>query len=424
MYDIRWTDLREIGKFRVVLRTDRSGGRDDCLVGVLGGLQNVNVLHTCRTNGSTLGMLVMKSVMRSGIGALSVLFAGWMVCGEFWEVSVRAAEPVTLETVVNPGPNRADEPLAEAFSLERAHEFLDAAALSWQKERKCFTCHTNYAYLHARPALPSLTSSPTPTPQETVRAFAEQLVLDRWVQQGPRWDAEVVATAAALAFQDARTTGRLHPATRQALDRMWTVQQEDGGWNWLKCEWPPMESDDHYGVTLAALAVGVAPDDYADSPAAREGLAGIRRYLSHNPPPTLHHRGMLLWAARYLPDLLSDDEKHATMEELKGLQRPDGGWGLAALGDWKRADGTEQDRDSTDGYGTGFVVYVLLQGGLTADDPDIQRGIGWLETNQRASGRWYTRSLYKDNHHFITHAGTALAVMAIEAYRAKEEALE
>jgi len=366
----------------------------------------------------------MKSVMRCGVGTLSVLFAGWMGFGWDGDGSVRAAEPVTLETVVNPGPNRADEPLAERFSLERAHQFLDAAALSWQKERKCFTCHTNYAYLHVRPALPSLTPSPAPSPQETVRAFAEQLVLERWVEQGPRWDAEVVATAAALAFQDSRTTGKLHPATRQALDRMWTVQQEDGGWNWLKCEWPPMESDDHYGVTLAALAVGTAPDHYAESPAAREGLAGIRRYLAHNPPPTLHHRGMILWAARYLPNLLSDDEKRETIEQLKGLQRPDGGWGLATLGDWKRADGTPQDRESSDGYGTGFVVYVLRQGGVSADDPDIQRGIRWLETHQRASGRWYTRSLYKDNHHFITHAGTALAVMALEACCAGEGELE
>jgi squalene-hopene/tetraprenyl-beta-curcumene cyclase len=375
----------------------------------------------------------MKSVLWSGVGATVALFAGALVIGVISEKEGRAAEPITLESVVNPGPNRADEPLAESFSLERAHEFLDAASLAWQKERRCFTCHTNYAYLHARPVIPSSTTPTppttpttptTPTPQETVRAFAEQLVLDRWVQQGPRWDAEVVATAAALAIQDARTTGRLHPATRQALDRMWTVQQEDGGWNWLKCEWPPMESDDHYGVTLAALAVGAAPENYADSPVAQEGLAGIRRYLADNPAPTLHHRGMLLWAAHYVPDLLSDEEKRATIVELRGLQRPDGGWGLAALGDWQRADGTEQDRESSDGYGTGFVMYALLQGGVSADDPAIRRGVRWLEANQRASGRWYTRSLYKDNHHFITHAGTAFAVMAIEAHRAGEEALE
>jgi hypothetical protein len=39
--------------------------------------------------------------------------------------------------------------------------------------------------------------------------------------------------------------------------------------------------------------------------------------------------------------------------------------------------------------------------------------IAWLKANQRASGRWFTRSLKKDSRHFITHAGTAFAVMAL-----------
>ena len=29
------------------------------------------------------------------------------------------------------------------------------------------------------------------------------------------------------------------------------------------------------------------------------------------------------------------------------------------------------------------------------------------------SGRWFTRSLNRDNYHFLTHAGTAFAVMAL-----------
>jgi squalene-hopene/tetraprenyl-beta-curcumene cyclase len=330
-----------------------------------------------------------------------------------------AAEPVTLEKVVNPGPNRPDEPLADAFSLEKAQQFLDAAALSWQKERKCFTCHTNFAYLYARPVTADIATPGEDSAPATIRAFAEELVLERWATLGPRWDAEVVATAAALAFDDAQSTGTLHPVTRQALDRMWTVQQEDGGWNWLKCEWPPMESDDHYGVTLAAIAVGVAPDGYAETPVAQQGLQGIRRYLANNPPSTLHHQGMLLWASHYLPNFLTDKEKEETIQKLRELQRPDGGWGLATLGDWKRGDGQPQDLESSDGYGTGFVIYTLQLGNVSRDDAQIQRGLRWLESNQRASGRWFTRSLYKDNHHFITHAGTAMAVMAIRTARSE-----
>ena len=202
--------------------------------------------------------------------------------------SLVAETNVTIDNVVPPAANSADEPLLDEYSLSKATEFLDSASLQWQKQRKCFTCHTNFAYLYARPAI-----AQNPTAHEQVRASAEQLVEKRWPEKGPRWDAEVVAAAAALAFNDAATTRTLHPQTRTALDRMWTLQREDGGWDWLKCDWPPMESDDHYGATIAAIATGVAPENYRQTPQAMAGIKKLRQYFANNPPPTLHHQAML-----------------------------------------------------------------------------------------------------------------------------------
>ena len=88
---------------------------------------------------------------------------------------------------------------------------------------------------------------------------------------------------------------------------------------------------------------------------------------------------------------------------------------MATLGDWKRSDGKEQDLETSDGYGTGFVIYALRSAGVSTDSDQIQRGVKWLKTHQRTSGRWFTRSLNKDNRHFISHAGTAMAVMALSA---------
>lgn len=337
----------------------------------------------------------------------------WLVCAAVvlsWGQFGIAAD-LTLENVQDPGPNRLDE-AKRAFSLEKAAEFLDAASLTWQKQRKCFTCHTNYAYLYARPAISHQNAA-----HQTVRKFAEELVSKRWKSVGPRWDAEVVATAAALAFNDRVTTGELHPLTRTALDRMWKIQRADGGWDWLNCDWPPMESDDHYGATLAAIAVGVAPGEYRQTPAAQEGMAKLRKYLAANPAQHLHQRAMLLWADSYFGDLLKADERTAIVEELVAKQREDGGWAAATLGLWKRADGTPQQTEVSDGYGTGFTLYVLRQGGVPADDLRIQRGIAWLKANQRESGRWISRSLHRDNKHFLSHAGTAFAVMALDAVK-------
>ena len=73
-----------------------------------------------------------------------------------------ADEPVTLENAetlaaelgINPdgraGQKLAEEPIRENFSFEAAKRFLDVSSLNWQKQQKCFTCHTNYPYLMVR----------------------------------------------------------------------------------------------------------------------------------------------------------------------------------------------------------------------------------------------------------------------------------
>jgi squalene-hopene/tetraprenyl-beta-curcumene cyclase len=323
---------------------------------------------------------------------------------------LRADEPLTLKNYKAPAENKKDEPVAKSFSLDKAIHFLDSAALHWTEKNTCFSCHSNYAYLYARPLVSAKSQA-----HDEVRKALEEMVTVRWKEKGPRWDAEVVASAAALSFNDSQTMGKLHPLTKMALDRMWTVQRKDGGFSWLKCAWPPMEIDDHYGATLAALAVGFAPENYAKSDAAQKGLAQIRSWLKSNPPENRHHKAMILWVSTYLDDFMSKDDQRATIKELLSIQRPDGGWNSASLGNWKRhkSEPQEQDFDTSDGYGTGFTIYVLRRAGVPADEPAIQKGITWLQANQRESGRWFTRSLFKDNKHYLTHAGTAFAVMAL-----------
>jgi len=314
-----------------------------------------------------------------------------------------------------PGPNSDQEPIAEIFSLERGARFLDTVSVNWTRNRKCGTCHTNYAHMMAGPTVEKLAS----TDLVEVRAFFEVRAAgwdkpDRSAK--PIRDGEIVATAAALAFNDAASTGKLHPLTRAALDRMWTIQRPDGAWNWFDCDLPPMEDDDYYGTALAATAVGHAPDDYKSTDAARMGIEKVRGYLRVTPAPNLHHRALLLWASMGIDGLMDKNELARTVADRLAKQRPDGGWSLTSLGRFKRRDGTFNPEDApSDGYGTGFVVYVLLQSGMTKDTEPIRRGVGWLKTHQRVSGRWYTRSPTLDTNHYITHAGTGYALMALAA---------
>jgi len=319
-----------------------------------------------------------------------------------------ADRTMTLENVVDPGPNKPDEPYRKEFSFSAAVRFMDSASLAWQKKRKCFACHSNYAFLFTRPAI----AHNVPV-HNAIRSALEHLA------ENPRKThyraTEAVMVASVLAQNDAATTGKLHPATRKALDRIWTLQREDGGWTWQNDNAPPSEIDDHYGVTMAAIGVGVAPEHYSETPEAKNGIEKIRRYFRNNPPVNMHHRAMKVLASLHVDGIMANDERQQVIRDLLILQKSDGGWGLATLGNWKRSDGKEQDYGTSDGYGTGFVLYVLRSAGVPMEDPRIRRGIAWLKTHQRASGRWFTRSLRKDGEHSITCSGTAYAILALVA---------
>ncbi len=329
-------------------------------------------------------------------------------------IALAACVSARGEEEYNPGRIRADEAVRKEVSIPRARQYLDHAGLGWTTKRKCATCHTNVPYLMAAPDL-----GPATDAEKTVRKFFEGRV-EKWKREKherkPHSDADTVAVAAALSFHDAKRTGKLSDVARKALDRIWDTQEADGAWEWIKCEWPPLEHDDYYGATLAAITVGHAPGGYAATEKAKAGLAKLRAYFKKTPAPTLHHEGLLLWAAQKVDGLLTKDEQAAVVKKLRGTQRADGGWSLPGLGDWKGFDGRDNNTKApSDGYATGVVVYVLRQAGVAKDDPAVKKGVAWLKANQRESGRWFTQSLNTDSHHFISNAGTAYAVMALKA---------
>jgi squalene-hopene/tetraprenyl-beta-curcumene cyclase len=196
---------------------------------------------------------------------------------------------------------------------------------------------------------------------------------------------------------------------------MWTIQRDDGGFDWIRANTAPSELDDHYGVTLALIGVGAAPDGYASAPQAQQGIKKIRDYLADNPPQYPHQSAMLLWAASYIDSLLTPEDQQRRVDELWALQQKDGGWSLLSLGNWPfRGKGGESVARLSDGYGTGLVTYVLRRSGVPVDDVRITRAIHWLKSNQRANGSWLTRSQSDPGgHHSISRAGSAYAIMAL-----------
>ena len=162
--------------------------------------------------------------------------------------------------------------------------------------------------------------------------------------------------------------------------------------------------------------MGVAgEDDYTRSPKARAGIKKLRRYLTADPPSTLHQKAMMLWASTHLDGLADQATRNRWVAELLAAQKNLGGWVLIELGDaqWEREDDKAQCTDC-DGYATAFVTYVLLEAGTARHNPKVAKAIQWLKQNQRESGRWYADSPRRDSKHFISHAATNFALLVLK----------
>jgi squalene-hopene/tetraprenyl-beta-curcumene cyclase len=317
-------------------------------------------------------------------------------------------------------PPAADEPLAPALSLAKASRALDQSALWWQTKYGCCHCHANMFYLVARPSLDRVSKS-----DGRVREFFEQLVLDRWEKNGIRYEPEALVVAVPLSIHDSRTTGKLHPATRRALDRMISLQRPEGNWTLLAAGGKRVEVAGekqafflgYEQMLFAAIGIAAAPENYAATEPARAALDRIRGYVRLHPPRSLHQKGMLLWAASRVDDLIVDEQRRAAIADLLSKQRSDGGWAIEEItpGSPRFDPGKSPGEPTSDGYATGFVVYTLRQAGVPAADDRIRRGVAWLKANQRASGRWYVPSFNNRPNSVLSNSATAYAILALES---------
>jgi squalene-hopene/tetraprenyl-beta-curcumene cyclase len=332
-------------------------------------------------------------------------------------VLLSTSHSLTAEDRIFAKKNQVDEPLAKTFSAQKSIAFIEHSVSRWQTKNECITCHTTGLHLVA---------GSVATPESKVllgnQAFSRSY-LSSYVQQNKKPAGAygaiegMVAGASYLAISEMNTARKLHPDTEAALDYIWTRQSKSGAWdNWLKCHWGPFEVDDHYGVSLAAIALAMTPDAYQKKPDSVRARQQLRKYLRSNPLDSAHQKGMLLWLSRYAPDTFTAAEKREWLKELRGLQQDDGGWVVIHLGnaEWKRKDKLPQAQIS-DGYATAFVIYVLRQSGISAEDPAIKRGIAWLKTHQRESGRWFTHSPRVDGRHYITQAASNMALLALSS---------
>ena len=149
-------------------------------------------------------------------------------------------------------------------------------------------------------------------------------------------------------------------------------------------------------------------------------------YLSQHSPISDYEHAVQLQLSGLMPDLISQEQRAASIAILWRQQRPDGGWSTRRMSDlmsWhKKMDPkvvtmiqSEPDAASpeSDPYMTAYAIVLLREAGVSAVDGRIQKGIFWLKENQRVSGRWWMKSLFRDTYHYSTYISTAQALHAL-----------
>jgi len=319
----------------------------------------------------------------------------------------------------------ADEPILQNFSLDLASGYLERAAAAWAGQRDCVSCHTTGAYLRYRPALTPHLGSPSGSMREFFLAELGELKATQRekFKTGTR-TAQAVYIAAGLAEWDAHVSGILSDETDEALRFMFELQNENGAWQSLDC-WPPYESSAYQEATVAIMAAATAPGwlERRATPALRGAVERTAAYLRAAKLPHDYAGVLKLWAATRHSAVAGKDEQQAMINVIWQLQNEDGGWAIRSFaspeqwGRGNRADKlrseTEFEKPSSDGHMTGLATLVLRDAGVPAKDPRLQKAVNWLKSNQRESGRWWTRSLNTDKYHFITYSATAYPLLAL-----------
>jgi squalene-hopene/tetraprenyl-beta-curcumene cyclase len=390
----------------------------------------------------------MKSATTLTGRLIACLALGILAAGSRTEVTAAANRSEHVAS----HPNSSETTIANSWDPKAAAAYLDRRQAWWmewpraQRDHKtfCVSCHTAVPYALSRSALRTALAEQAPSPNEQrllesvtkrVRLWKEVEPFYKDADRGPYKSVESrgtesVLNALILASRDAQS-GQLSSDAHTAFENMWAEQQiagrQKGAWLWLRFKNEPWEADDsdYFGATLAALAIGIAPENYRAKPEIQTGLRLLREYLNREfAAQTTINRVLLLWAAAKLPGLLEPERQKSIIGELLQKQQADGGWSLSSLsGDWKRADGTSQETRS-DGYATGLITLVLQRGGISPENAKLKRGLAWLIASQdKTEGSWAAYSLNKNKEHhmspetalFMNDAATSYAVLSLTA---------
>ena len=316
----------------------------------------------------------------------------------------------------------ADEEKVQVFGPETilaARKYLDDGANFWVRERKCVACHSTGVYMAERPALTLLLGKPS---EEVLADFVKSLAT------GGGGNIQSVWRSSGLAAWDKHVTGTLSAHTDQSLRQTLQGLSEEGFLKTIdQVEIPYITT--HFELTVqAARAMANAPGWLATVQDAEttQRIERMKTWLRQHQPLNDYELAVKLQLASLMPELVTSAEREAAIAMLWRQQLPDGGWSTRRMSDllkWhetmdvKVVEMIQSEPDAaapaSDPYLTAYAIVLLREAGVPTADARIQAGVLWLKQNQRVSGRWWMKSLFRDTYHYSTYISTAQALRAL-----------
>jgi N-acyl-D-amino-acid deacylase len=285
-----------------------------------------------------------------------------------------------LTTTELPADESQPEDRATILSaVERGVAVVEKAGRNYPTHRKCFACHHQTLPLLAigeAHAAGAKTDAALPTALTDFTTTSFRGKIDD-LRAGENIGGKGLTVGYGLSTL---RLGNIRPddLTDAMVAYLLKTQEEDGHWD-LHAIRPPAEESLVMCTVLAAGGVKHFAGD-AQRESAAAAIEKARVWLASTRVESHEDRVARLWGVKLLGG--KDEELEQPCEALLATQREDGGWGQTA----------EMESDA---YATGTALYVLLDTGVSAAEPNIQRGLQYLLKTQLEDGSWHVKTRAK-----------------------------
>lgn len=305
-------------------------------------------------------------------------------------------------------PAGADRPQV-VKAVERGVALLQKSARSYPTHRKCFACHHQTLPLLALSEAQSAGIAIDKGLPESLAEFTRTSFRGKMDELKAGDGIGGKGLTVGYGLWTLRLAGiKPDDLTEAMATFLLKTQEEDGHWA-LHAIRPPAEESLVMCTVLAAAGLKQSASE-SQREEADKSIERARNWLTQARLELQEDKTARLWGCHLLG--ATADDLAAARKAVLDSQQADGGW--SPIGELE-----------SDAYATGATLYVLLDTGLSANDPAVQRGIARLVQMQLPDGSWHVRKRAKpvqvffdngDPHgedQFISIAATGWSVAAL-----------